>query len=272
MRRLLERRALAYPGLCRIHVAAPSVQDALARRYGIGAEHVLVVTPAVNLDEFRPPPDKDAARAAAGIEDPDMLSVFFCGSDFGRKGLDRAILALAEARAKAMLLVVGGGHEEPYRSLAASHGVGERVRFLGARGDAWRFYQAADVFVLPTRADVWGVTPIEAMACGVPPIVSAAAGSSSAVDDGETGFVLEEPFDLRALRDAIDALAADPARRQAMGEAGVASARGHSWTKRLEKVEGDLVAVAEGRGCIEPVGRPRRWRAAAALRKKGPTL
>ncbi|MDQ3380689.1 MAG: glycosyltransferase family 4 protein [Actinomycetota bacterium] len=271
VRRLLERKALAYPGLRRIHAAAPSVQDALARRYGIASEHVRVVTPAVNLDEFRPPEDKAAARAAAGIHEPDTFVLLFCGSDFARKGLDRAILALAEARTKTMLLVVGSGPKEPFGSLAVRHGVGGLVRFLGARSDAWRFYQAADALVLPTRADVWGVTPIEAMACGIPPIVSAAAGASRTIDDGETGFVLQEPFEVRALRDAMDALAADPARRQAMGKAGIASAKAHSWVERLNQVESDLVAVAERRLGSEPVGRRVRWRPHAGRRTQGGT-
>lgn len=248
-RLLLERKALAHAGLRRIHVAAPSVRDALERRYGIASEHVLVVRPGVNLDEFRPSRDVAAARAAAGIDDPGTFVVLFCGSDFERKGLDRAIEALASARAAgAVLLVVGRGErEERYRRLAEDRGIGERVRFLGSRADAWRLYQAADALVLPTHADVWGVTPIEAMACGVPPIVSAAAGSSSAIRDGETGIVLPEPFDVRALRDAIDMLAADRACRAAMGRAGIVAARVHSWAERARRVEEDLLAVAERR-------------------------
>jgi glycosyltransferase involved in cell wall biosynthesis len=259
VRRMLERKALGYPGLRRIHVAAPSVRDALARRYGIAPEHVLVVPPSVNLEEFRPPDDKAAARAAAGIDDRKAVILLFCGSAFFRKGLDRAILALAEATPRAVLLVVGAGAETSFRRLAAGCGVADRVRFLGLRHDAWRFYQAADVVVLPTRADVWGVTPFEGMACGVPPIVTAAAGSASAIRNGETGFVLPEPFSEAALVDAIDALAADPERRASMGAAGIPTAREHSRTARLMQVEEDLVAVAERRIGAEPIP-PRRQR------------
>jgi UDP-glucose:(heptosyl)LPS alpha-1,3-glucosyltransferase len=263
VRRLLERKALAYPGLQRIHVPAPSVQAALGRCYGIGPEQVLVSPPSVKLDEFRPALVKPAARAAAGISDPSVFVILFCGSDFERKGLDRAIIALAGAHAHAVLLVVGSGPEEPYRRLASENGVGECVRFLGGRTDAWRVYQAADLFVLPTRADIWGVTPIEAMACGVPPVVSAAAGSSSAIRDGETGIVLPQPFDVRALRDAIDHLAADPARREAMGRAGIAAAKEHDSVARARKIEEDLIAVADRRIGARPTqrrGRRRRRR------------
>jgi glycosyltransferase involved in cell wall biosynthesis len=93
------------------------------------------------------------------------------------------------------------------------------------------------------------------MACGVPPIVSAAAGSASAVRDGESGIVLPEPFDPNALRNAIDMLAADPMRRAAMGRAGMEAARHHSMSERLREVENDLVAVAERRIGATPIGR-----------------
>jgi UDP-glucose:(heptosyl)LPS alpha-1,3-glucosyltransferase len=257
-RRLLERKALSHPGLRRIHVASPAVQEAVARHYGIGLEHMLVVPPAVNLDEFRPAPDHSAARTTAGVADPGMLILLFCGSDFDRKGLDRAIAALAETPVKAILFVVGNGREEPYRRLAGELGVDQFVRFFGSRRDAWRFYQAADILLLPTRADVWGVTPIEAMACGVPPIVSAAAGSSSAIRNGETGIVLPEPFDLKALRDAIEVLASDPGRRAAMGEAAIAAAKSHDWSERARVVEADLLTLAERRPGVAPIQRRRR--------------
>jgi glycosyltransferase involved in cell wall biosynthesis len=269
-RRLLERKALGYGRLRRVHVAAPSVLDALAQRYGIAAEHVLVVPPSVSLDEFRPPDDKRASRIAVGIDDSNGLVLLFCGSDFHRKGLDRAIRALAGATAAptAALLVVGGGDEAPYRRLAAQLGVGDRVTFLGPREDAWRFYQASDLVVLPTRADVWGVTPIEAMACGVPPLVSAAAGSASAIRDGETGIVLAEPLSVAALSAAIDALAADPQRRAAMGRAGIDAAKAHSSEARLQQVEEDLVAVAERRVGAKPIARSRgRLRRALRVRR-----
>lgn len=247
VRRVLEHKALAYPGLRRIHAAAPSVKEALERHYGFEPANVVVFPPAVNLEEFRPPASKAAARAAAGVRDPDVPVLLFCGSAFTRKGLDRAIVAIAEAGLEAILLVVGSGDDEPYRRLAATQGVRERVRFLGLRADAWRFYQAADIVLLPTRADVWGITPLEAMACSVPPIVTAAAGSSIAVRDGVTGVVLPEPFEQQALTAAIMRLVADPSLRTEMGKAGIAVAKRHSQVERSRRIEEDLVAVSAQR-------------------------
>jgi glycosyltransferase involved in cell wall biosynthesis len=134
------------------------------------------------------------------------------------------------------------------------------VRFLGGRRDAWRVFQASDAFVLPTTAEVWGATVVEAMAAGIPPIVTEVAGSAVAVEDGVTGIVLPEPFDPRTLRDAIERLAADPSLRSAMGRAAAAAAESHTWRAHGERVEEDLLRVAAGE--YAPLERRRRRRRA----------
>jgi glycosyltransferase involved in cell wall biosynthesis len=244
---IVERRALRNRSLRRIHVDAPSVVGDLERYHRIPAERVLVVPPAVNLAEFKPTKDTAAARASVSVRG-DRTVLLFCGSDLERKGLDRVIDALGTTDVEAELLVVGSNFDEDrFRTLAATRGVGDRVHFLGNRSDVARFYQAADVLVLPTRVDVWGVTPIEAMASGIPSIVSSAAGSAAVVRDAGAGIVLAQPFDVRSLRDAIERLARDPALRQTMGRAGLAAAAAHSWESRGQLVEDELVALAEQR-------------------------
>jgi glycosyltransferase involved in cell wall biosynthesis len=246
MRLFIEKRAFRNEHLRRVHVAAPSVLEDVVAQYGIDRNDVLVVPPAVNLDEFAPAADRESARAAAGVRDPDRVVLLFCGSAFARKGLDRAIEVLPSLDFDVELIVVGQGPDQRrFQDLARARGVGECVRFLGARSDAWRLYQAADIFVLPTRADVWGVTPIEAMACGVPPIVSAAAGSSSLIRDGETGIVLPEPFELADLSNAVIRLASDRSLRVVMGRAGIEASKQQSWAQRARAIEADLEAQAE---------------------------
>ena len=245
---VIEHRAVTRPSLRRIHVDAPSVVGDLERYYGISEERVLVVPPAVNLDEFRPADDKAKARASVSIHDPGRTVLLFCGSDFQRKGLDRAIEALAATHLDAELLVVGAHREEArFQALARALGVGERVRFFGSRTDTARFFQAADVLLLPTRADVWGVTPIEAMACGIPSIVTAAAGSATVVQEAGAGIVLGKSFDKGDLRAAIEQLAGNPGVRQEMGRNGLAAVGAHSWERRTALVESDLIDVAAAR-------------------------
>ena len=245
---IVERRALRNRALRRIHVDAPSVIADLERYHGIRADRTLVAPPAVNLAEFRPAEDTAAARASVSVHDPTRTVLLFCGSDFERKGLDRAIEALAATDVDAELLVVGSCREEDrFRALARDRGVDDRVSFLGRRSDAARYYEAADILLLPTRADVWGVTPIEAMASGIPSIVTNAAGSAPIVREADAGIVLSEPFDVRELREAVERLARDPALRRVMARNGLAAVDAHSWESRGQSVEDDLVALVEGR-------------------------
>ncbi len=262
-RRIVERRAIHNPHLRGIHVAAQRVRDDLVHLHGISPEQISVVPPGVNLDEFKPAADREHARAQIGVVGAGRVVLLFCGSDFARKGLDLAIEALAAAATDAELLVVGSGPgQRRFEALARNRGVADRVRFLGGRVDASRIYQAADVLLLPTRADIWGVTPVEAMACGIPSIVSATAGSAQAVREAEAGIVLEAPLDVRELREAIERLASDEDLRRAMGRAGIAGARPYSWASRGQRVEEALVAVADTRNRERPAStrRPGRLR------------
>lgn len=244
---IVERRALRNEALRRIHVDAPSVLADLELYHGIPPERILVVPPAVNLAEFRPAEDRVAARASVSVH-PERTVFLFCGSDFQRKGLDRAIEALAATNVDAELLVVGSYREEArFRALARDRGISDRVRFLGSRSDIARYYQAADVLLLPTRADVWGITPIEAMASGIPSIVTTAAGSASVIRKAGAGIVLSEPCAVRELCEAMEHLAHDHGLRQEMGRRGLAAAVAHSWENSGQIVEDDLAMLVESR-------------------------
>ena len=146
-------------------------------------------------------------------------------------------------------MVVGGSQgQERYERLALACGVRERVHFFGARSDSPVFFQAADVFVLPSRAEIWGVTVIEAMACGIPPIVSAAVGSATAVDEGIDGFVLPAASDTREFAAILDRVVGDPARRRAMEQSCRATALRFSVEEHGRLVEQDLEEIVARRG------------------------
>jgi glycosyltransferase involved in cell wall biosynthesis len=245
---IVERRALGNRALRRIHVDAPSVVVDLERYHGIPPDCVLIVPPAVNLDEFGPAQDRGAARASVSMKDLHRSLLLFCGNDFERKGLDRAIEMLAATEIDAELLVAGEfAGEGRFRAMAQAHGVGDRVHFLGRRDDVARYFKAADILLLPTRADVWGATPIEAMASGVPSIVTSVVGSAPAVCKAAAGIVLSEPFDARDFREAVERLARDDTLRRTMGRNGLAAVGAHSWERRAQLVEDDLVDVVQGR-------------------------
>lgn len=188
---------------------------------------VHVVPCGVDLAAFTP-----GAGAPAGPGRP--LRVLSIGRLVERKGVDLLVAALAAA--PGVELVVAGGPEpaaldaEPevrrLRAVAQAHGVGDRVRFVGrvGRADVPAALRSADVVACVPWYEPFGIVPLEAMACGVPVVAAAVGGMLDTVVDGVTGLLVP-PRDPASLAAALRALRDDPARRAAMGAAGVARAR-----------------------------------------------
>lgn len=117
-------------------------------------------------------------------------------------------------------------------------GLAEVVTFMGPQDqDALvNFYNAAQVVVVPSRYESFGMVALEAMACGAPVIASDVGGLSTLVRDGRTGFLV--PYgDPAALADALWPLLEDDALRDAMGAQGVAVAEGYGWPAIAGRVE-----------------------------------
>ena len=121
------------------------------------------------------------------------------GSGFHTKGLDRSIRALAclpeTLLTKSWLYVVGSGQKRPYARLARRLGVADRVIFLGPRDDVPRILVSADLLVHPARQEAAGIVLLEALACGLPVVVSGVCGYAHYIAQAQAGWVLPEPFD-----------------------------------------------------------------------------
>lgn len=194
---------------------------------GVALERVAVLPFGVDSERFRPPTaaERVAARAAFGIQ-PDAFVAVFVGAHGPRKGLPQALEALAGAGAGEVLLVVGehrGGQWKRYAEERALPAV-----MPGKIVDARRAYWAGDLLVYPSAYDAFGMAVLEAMACGLPVVVSREAGSHEIVRDA--GFVLAEQTP-RALRSAIDALRTDGARRRSMARRARDIASSRTWDK-----------------------------------------
>ena len=192
------------------------------------------------------PIDKSVARRALGLAEDDRI-VLQLGRLVPRKGVDNAIRGFALLRhahgVDASLLVVGGEADDPdprrtpeigrLTRIAREEGVDDRVTFVGRRGrDALRhYYGAADVFVTTPRYEPFGITPLEAMACGIPVVGAAVGGVKFSVEDGRTGYLVP-PDDPEALAERLARLLGDPERMCRFGRTGLR--RVHErfrWTK-----------------------------------------
>ena len=184
----------------------------------------------------------------------DRPVVLFVGRIQPLKAPDLAIRTVARMnRDDVILVIVGGasGHDgedeaQRVRRLAAELGLGDRVRFVPPRPHhiLSSYYRAADVVLVPSRSESFGLVALEAAACGVPVVASAVGGLLNVVHDGVTGVLVDGRDPARYAR-AISQLLDDPAGTAAMGAAAAERARHFTWSftaARLRRLYVDLAA------------------------------
>lgn len=239
----------------RIIAECPQDREDLVTLYGADERLIADVPCGVDLAELGP--DDGSARERLGLP-ADEFIVLQLGRMVPRKGIDNVVRALGELRSRhgvdARLMVVGGESAEPddtrtpeigrLRTIAREAGVESRVLFTGRRERAALrdYYAAADVFVTTPWYEPFGITPLEAMACGRPVIGAAVGGIRHTVVDGTTGYLVP-PRDPAALAERLACLHREPERARAFGKAGMRRVRRHfTW----QRVTAALVSVYGG--------------------------
>jgi D-inositol-3-phosphate glycosyltransferase len=228
--------------------------DQLERYYGADRERVEIVPPGVD-HAFFSPGDRRGARRALNIDD-DRPILLFAGRIQPLKGLDVAIGALSALnRTDAQLVVVGGpsgpegeAHMAGCRQLVDDAGLANRVIFRPPQPHHLlsSYYRAADVCLVPSRSESFGLVALEAAACGTPVVAAAVGGLLTLVDDGVTGLLVEERQP-SAFAKAVNAILEDDQLAVRLGSAAAAKARGYTWSTtagRLRRIYADL-AVRE---------------------------
>lgn len=229
-------------GLCRdvSHVVATCSDEVFElRRLGLPSDRVSIVPCGVDTSVFTP-----RGPVAPRSERKRLLVL---GRLVERKGQDDAVRAL-RAVPDAELVVVGGPPTESLaadpevqrlRAVAAEAGVADRLVFTGAvaRDDVPGWIRSADVVLAVPWYEPFGITPLEAMACGRPVVATAVGGLQDSVADGVTGDLVP-PRDPERLGEVLAALLADDERRAAYGAAGVRRARDrYRWSRVVADTE-----------------------------------
>jgi D-inositol-3-phosphate glycosyltransferase len=236
-----------------ICVSCVEEEQQFRRLYGDPDGRIEIIAPGVE-HAFFAPGDRLGARQALGI-DPRLPVLLFVGRIQPLKAPDVAIRAVAEldrlGHGDARLVVVGGasgieGDAETARAhaLVDELGLHDRVDFVPPQPHhiLSTYYRAADVALVPSRSESFGLVALEAAACGVPVVASAVGGLLSLVDDDVTGRLVggRDPADYA---DAVASLLDDPERRAQMGVAAVDRARSYTWSfaaARLRRLYADL--------------------------------
>ena len=240
-----------------ICVSCTEEESQFRRLYGNPRGRIEIVAPGVE-HAFFAPGDKRGARNALSLPAGPLL--LFVGRIQPLKGVDVAVRALAELnRPDALLLVVGGasglaGSDEVDRVMALIDelGVREQVRFVEPQPHhiLSTYYRAADVVVVPSRSESFGLVALEAAACGIPVVASAVGGLLTLVDDGDTGFLIEQR-DPHRFAQRISSIIDDPQLAASMSGRAAERARRYTWSfaaARLRRVYADL-AVHELVAC-----------------------
>src|SRR4051794_37337377 len=236
-----------------ITASCPAEAEQLVRLYGARPERIELVPPGV-VHAFFSPGDRAGARTALGLPQ-DRPVLLFVGRIQPLKGLDVAVRALAELRDRGAVLVAVGGpsgldgevEATKVRLLAEELGVEDRIRWIDPQPHYLlsTFYRAADVVLVPSRSESFGLVALEAAACGTPVVAAAVGGLRTLVDHGRTGFLVEGR-DPRSYAAHIDELLANPQLANVIGMRAAVRARQYTWklaAAQLRRVYSNLLVA-----------------------------
>jgi glycosyltransferase involved in cell wall biosynthesis len=227
----IEKRIYRDPRIC-----LSAVSKFAAREFVefFGRTDIKVIPNAVDAEVFNSTARerlRSQARELLGLT-PDKFVLLLVGNDWRKKGLHCVLEALAHADTPQLrLLIVGDDLPSAFGPLLDQLGLNDRVQFLPLRSDVLFYYAAVDIYVGPSIEDAFSMPPLEAMACGLPVIVSRAAGVSELISHGEDGFILENPRDAAALAQQVLRLYQDADLRRRIGENAARTAQNYSWER-----------------------------------------
>jgi UDP-glucose:(heptosyl)LPS alpha-1,3-glucosyltransferase len=171
-----------------------------------------------------------------------QFTLILVGNDWRNKGVPVLLDALAHLRDLPIgLLIVSREDQSSCRRLVTEKKLDDRVLFLPPRKDIEFYYAAADAYAGPSLQESYGIPPAEAMACGLPVIVSAAAGVSEIVTDDVDAMVLDDPIDVDKLATMIRRLYEDKELRNRLGNKACETARRYTWDRNGR----DLAVILE---------------------------
>jgi D-inositol-3-phosphate glycosyltransferase len=256
----------------RLVAMSPAEERALVDLYGVDPETVCVVPPGVDMEQYAPRPT-GGTRTRLGLLDRRV--VVYAGRLERLKGADLFVEAVAELMERpgfddVVALVCGGdsgdgrrqarhagGERGRLEDLVRERGLESRVRFLGAVPPRRLadLYALAEVCVVPSHTESFGLVALEAQASGTPVVATAVGGLVDVVEDGVTGFLIEGR-DPTAFAGRIGELLESPTLRERMGTAARERAARYTWDRSVERLLGlyDCVEFPEAAGVLESCG------------------
>jgi UDP-glucose:(heptosyl)LPS alpha-1,3-glucosyltransferase len=239
----LERKCLRGPKVPMLLPVSSLVREELLKEYPVPGSKVRIVHPGVSPERFRFSHREDIRkelRRFHGVTE-DQLVMLFVGMNFEIKRLDLVLKATAtlvkreKPTADVKVWVVGKGDVNRYEKMCGELGIRDRATFVSETREIEKYYAASDLFVMPSEFDTFGMVVLEAMAGGLPVIITKRVGARDLVENNVSGLILSEDPSPSELADGIFALR-DPDRRLGMGEKAQQVAFQNTWEKTASRV------------------------------------
>jgi UDP-glucose:(heptosyl)LPS alpha-1,3-glucosyltransferase len=240
---LLESRQFQVNGSAKIIAVSEEVKSDIVRHYSVPPDKVVVVYNGVDQNRFHP---SKRAEVRESIRERwkipmDSPLVLFVGSGFRRKGLDRILSIWKSPRLRDVFLLVVGDDARINRYLSLANSIAPgRIVFTGRRDDIENYYAAADVVALPALQEGFGNVVMEALASGLPVLVSRDVGAAEIIHGPLVQGIVDRVEDLRELEEKLLSLLAASRDPNWIREARQIGER-HSWENHFKKIEAVLL-------------------------------
>ena len=249
-------KKLVYGGHCKKFIAVSNLtKDIFLQEYKINPGLVEVIHPGVDLQDYTKH-DKASVRNSIRRELSITLDdqvILFASMNFEIKGLDDVLLSLAKLKAqnsKFKLIVAGKGNTKKYTQLAKEAGIISDVIFTGPvnKAEMIKMYLASDLYIMLSKFDTFGMVVLEAMAAGLPVIISSNVGAKDLVQEGKNGFIVSNTTDSDYIAAKI-ALLCDENIRRPFSQAAYQTATQNTWEQvvaKYSKIYADILAGRNG--------------------------
>ncbi len=232
----LEKMVFSNKNTKKIIAPSQKVRDELFKHYKVDLEKIVVLYEGVDIEKFKP---------RQTITDSVKEKNLFLVGDYERNNLFSVLKAL-KGIGGIRLYAIGDYRFKYYKGKASALGIENRIKFLGRIEQIHHIFKECDIFICPSIYESFGLAALEAMACGIPVLVSKHSGISELIEDSKNGLLLDDPTDATEITDKIKTLLKDSRLMACMAKESRKLAIAHTWDSVCNKTFDIYKEIVDG--------------------------